>query len=210
GGFVLPDGRSVAPSFQLLAERYLDAQYAPDAVADTCGVPADTIRRIAAELAHAAFDQSYVLPQPWTDVHGRRHEGFTARPVSMHAMRGIAAHANGFHTCRALHVLQMLLGSIDAPGGHRFQPPYPTGTPRGNRHGTTRADSGALDAGPLGYPQAPGDLLVEGDGAPRRLDKAFSWEHPLAVHGMLQSVIRNAWAGDPSRVDRLFRFMANM
>ena len=210
GDYLLADGRRARPAFQLLAQRYLDPQYAPDAVAGRCGVPADTIRRIAAELAHAAFEQSFVLPQPWTDVHGRRHEGFVARPVSMHAMRGIAAHANGFHTCRALHVLQMLLGSIDAPGGHRFQPPYPKGTPPGNRPGKTRKADGTLDAGPLGYPQAPADLLVNADGSPRRLDKAFSWQHPLAVHGMMHSVIRNAWAGDPQRIDTLFMFMANM
>ena len=43
----------------------------------------------------------------------------------MHAMRGIAAHSNGFHTCRAIHVLQILLGSIDVPGGFRYKPPYP-------------------------------------------------------------------------------------
>src|SRR5690606_30796459 len=142
--------------------------------------------------------------------HGRHHEGFVARPVSMHAMRGIAAHANGFHTCRAMHVLQMLLGSIDAPGGHRFQPPYPKGTPPGNRPGKTRRADGTLDAAPLGYPQSPQDLLVDADGQPRRLDKAFSWQHPLAVHGMMHSVIRNAWAGDPYPVDTLFMFMANM
>ncbi len=210
GAFTLADGRRARPSFQLLAERYLDPQYAPDAVAERCGVAADTIRRIAAELAHAAFEQGFVLPQPWTDVHGRHHEGFVARPVSMHAMRGIAAHANGFHTCRALHVLQMLLGSIDAPGGHRFQPPYPKGTPPGNRPGKTRRADGTLDAAPLGYPQSPQDLLVDADGQPRRLDKAFSWQHPLAVHGMMHSVIRNAWAGDPYPVDTLFMFMANM
>lgn len=210
GEFALPDGRMAVPAFRLLAERYLDPDYAPDAVADRCGVPADTIRRIADELAHAAFEQSFVLPQPWTDVHGCRHDGFVARPVSMHAMRGIAAHANGFQTCRSLHVLQMLLGTIDAPGGHRFQPPYPKGTPPGNRPGKTRRDNGTLDAAPLGYPQSPADLLVNDDGSPRRLDKAFSWEHPLAVHGMLQSVIRNAWAGDPYPIDTLFLFMANM
>jgi anaerobic selenocysteine-containing dehydrogenase len=54
------------------------------------------------------------------------------------------------------------------------------------------------------------DLLVDAAGAPRRIDKAFSWEFPLAAHGMLQSVIRNAWAGDPYRIDTLFLFMANM
>src|SRR5690606_10872492 len=142
--------------------------------------------------------------------HGRHHEGFVARPVAMHAMRGISAHANGFHTCRALHLLQLLLGSIDAPGGHRFQPPYPNGTPPGNRPGKTRRQDGSLDAAPLGYPQAPEDLLVDAHGRPRRIDRAFSWQHPLAVHGMMHSVIRNAWAGDPYPVDTLFMFMANM
>ncbi|MFA7540561.1 MAG: molybdopterin-dependent oxidoreductase, partial [Lysobacterales bacterium] len=210
GEFTLPDGRRAVPAFQLLAQRYLDPQYAPEAVAERCGVPAVDIRRIAAELAHAAFEQSFVLPQPWTDVHGRRHDGFTARPVSMHAMRGIAAHANGFHSCRALHVLQMLLGAIDVPGGHRFQPPYPKGTPPGNRPGKTRRADGSLDAGPLGYPQSPADLLVDEHGGPRRLDHAFSWQYPLAVHGMMHTVIRNAWAGDPYPIDTLFMFMANM
>ena len=47
------------------------------------------------------------------------------RPVGMHAMRGISAHSNGFHTCRILHLLQMLLGTIDVPGGFRYKPPYP-------------------------------------------------------------------------------------
>ncbi len=210
GRYLLADGRHALPAFQLVVERYLDPQYAPDAVAERCGVPAATIRRVAAELAHAAFEQSFVLPQPWTDVHGRHQDGFVARPVSMHAMRGIAAHANGFHTCRALHLLQMLLGSIDAPGGHRFQPPYPKGTPPGNRPGKTRKADGTLDAAPLGYPQTPADLLVDVAGEPRRIDKAFSWQHPLSVHGMLQSVIRNASAGDPYRIDTLFLFMANM
>ena len=49
----------------------------------------------------------------------------------MHAMRGISAHANGFHTCRALHLLQILLGTIDAPGGFRYKPPYPKPIPAG-------------------------------------------------------------------------------
>jgi anaerobic selenocysteine-containing dehydrogenase len=112
GEHVLPDGRKAVPSFKLLAERYIDPSYAPDAVAKECGLKAETIKRLAAELAHAAFEQEITLDVPWTDWAGRRHEKMTGRPVAMHAMRGISAHSNGFHTCRALHVLQMLLGSI--------------------------------------------------------------------------------------------------
>jgi anaerobic selenocysteine-containing dehydrogenase len=48
GAHALPDGRRAVPAFQLVASRYLDASYAPEAVAERCGVPAETIRRLAA------------------------------------------------------------------------------------------------------------------------------------------------------------------
>ena len=210
GRFALPDGLHARPVFELVAARYLDAQYAPDAVSARCGVPADTIRRIARELAEAAFDHDFSLPIPWTDSHGCEHASMPGRPVSMHAMRGISAHSNGFHTCRALHLLQLLLGAVDTPGSFRFQPPFPRPIPPGNRPGKARKADGTLDAAPLGFVHGPEDLLVDAKGAPRRIDHAFSWQYPLAVHGMLHTVIRNAWAGDPQPVDLLFLFMANM
>ena len=210
GEVTLSDGRRARPVFELLAQRYLDLQYSPAAVSERCGVPAETIRRIARELAEAAFDHDFSLPIAWTDSAGRRHERMPGRPVSMHAMRGISAHSNGFHTCRALHVLQLLLGAVDTPGSFRFQPPFPRPIPPGNRPGKTRGANGALDAAPLGFIHGPQDLLVDAQGQPRRIDHAFSWQYPLAVHGMLHTVIRNAWAGDPSKVDLLFLFMANM
>jgi anaerobic selenocysteine-containing dehydrogenase len=43
GNAALPDGRRAVPVFQLIAERYLDARYAPAAIAENCGVPAATI-----------------------------------------------------------------------------------------------------------------------------------------------------------------------
>ena len=210
GAYRLPDGRTAVPVFHLVAERYLDDAYSPEAVAERCGVPAATIRRIAAELARVAFDEAIEIDQPWTDVHGREHATMRGRPVSFHAMRGISAHANGFHTCRALHLLQLLLGAVDTPGSFRYQPPYPRPIPPANRPGRTRGANGALDAGPLGFVHGPEDLLVDAQGQPRRIDHAYSWKYPLAVHGMMHTVIRNAWAGDPAPVDVLFLFMANM
>jgi anaerobic selenocysteine-containing dehydrogenase len=210
GEYTLPDGRHAVPAFQLLAERFLSDEYAPENVASRCGVDAVTIRRIAFELARTAFDEAIELPIAWTDTHGRAHEKMLGRPVSMHAMRGISAHANGFHTCRTIHVLQMLLGAIDTPGSFRYQPPYPKSTPPGNKPATARKPDGTLNGNPLGYPQLPDDLLVDENGKPRRIDHAFSWSYPLAAHGMLQSVIRNAVVGDPYRIDTLFLFMANM
>jgi anaerobic selenocysteine-containing dehydrogenase len=210
GDVTLPDGRTAVPVFHLLAERYLDPRYSPDAVADRCGVPAATIRRLARELAAAAFDSNLELQIPWTDSYGREHATMVGRPVAMHAMRGISAHSNGFHTCRALHVLQLLLGAVDAPGSFRYQPPFPRPVPPANRPGKARGADGRLDAPPLGFIHGPEDLLVDAQGQPRRIDHAYSWKYPLAVHGMLHTVIRNAWAQDPAPIDVLFLFMANM
>jgi len=210
GAVELADGRNAIPVFHLIAERYLDPQYAPDAVSERCGIPADTIRRIARELAEAAFDQAITLPIAWTDAHGRQHSEMIGRPVAMHAMRGISAHSNGFHTCRALHLLQLLLGAVDTPGSFRYQPPFPKPIAPPNRPGKTRQANGALDAAPLGFVHAPEDLVVDAQGNPRRIDHAFSWAYPLSAHGMMHSVIRNAWAGDPYRIDTLLMFMANM
>ena len=210
GEVALPDGRRAVPSFQLFAERYLADDYSPEAVSARCGIPADTIRRIARELAEAAFDSAFEMPIRWTDAWGREHDTMVGRPVAMHAMRGISAHSNGFHTCRALHALQMLLGAIDAPGSFRYQPPFPKPVPPANRPGKTRRDNGTLDAAPLGFVQGPEDLVVDADGNPKRIDHAYSWAYPLAAHGMLHTVIRNAHAGDPYRIDTLMMFMANM
>jgi anaerobic selenocysteine-containing dehydrogenase len=206
-------GQRAFPVFHLLAERYLDPRYSPDVVAVQTGIPAATIRRIAAELAHAAFEQEITLDVPWTDVWGRRHERMIGRPVSVHAMRGISAHSNGFHTCRALHLLQALLGSIDVPGGFRFKPPFPKPVPPGPKpagHPGQVAPGQPMPGPPLGFPAGPEDLLVEADGSPRRIDKAFSWEAPIAAHGMMHMVITNAFHGDPYPIDTLFMYMANM
>ncbi|HZB93621.1 MAG TPA: molybdopterin-dependent oxidoreductase, partial [Stellaceae bacterium] len=213
GSVTLADGRRAVPVFQRLAERYLDPQYAPEAVAARCGIEAATIRRVARELAATAFEQEIVLEQPWTDWAGRRHERMVGRPVAMHAMRGISAHSNGFHTCRAIHVLQMLLGAIDTPGSWRYKSPYPrplTAATKPAGHAHQLAPGAAMTGPPLGFPLGPEDLLVERDGTPRRIDKAFSWEAPLAVHGLLHEVVRNAWKGDPYPIDTLFLYMANM
>jgi anaerobic selenocysteine-containing dehydrogenase len=210
GEYTLRDGRTAVPAFHLVAERYLDPQYSPDAVSERCGIPADTIRRIARELAQAAFDRAFTLPIAWTDAWGREHDTMQGRPVSMHAMRGISAHSNGFHTCRALHLLQLLLGAVDSPGSFRYQPPFPKPLPPPNRPGKARQANGVLDAAPLGFVHGPEDLVVDADGEPRRIDHAFSWAYPLSAHGMMHTVIRNAWAGDPYRIDTLMMFMANM
>ncbi|MDY0885208.1 molybdopterin oxidoreductase family protein [Dongia soli] len=203
-------GRQARPVFDLLAETYLDPAYAPENVALRIGISAETIRRIAAELAEAAFEQQIELPIEWTDWAGRRHDKVIGRPVSMHAMRGISAHSNGFQTCRAIHLLQMLLGSIDCPGGFRYKPPFPRPVPPPVKPAWRSAPDQPLPGPPLGFPEGPEDLLVDDAGKALRIDKAYSWEAPLAAHGLMHMVIHNAWAGDPYPIDTLFLYMANM
>ena len=213
GEVILDDGRKATPAFQTVLERYLDEKYKPENVAETTGIAANTIRRIAIELAEVAFKEQIELPIVWEDVWGKTHKTVKGRPISMHAMRGISAHSNGFHTCRAIHILQLLLGTIDVPGGMLYKPPYPKALnslpkPFGNRD-----DVGPNSpmAGPhLGFPMSPHDLLVDEDGVPQRIDKAFSWEAPLAAHGLMHMVIANAWKSDPYPIDTLFLYMANM
>src|SRR5690606_28455763 len=213
GEYKLPDGRTAVPSFALIAERFLSAEYSPEKAAAITGVPAHTIRRLAQELAQAAFQQAISLNVPWTDWAGRRHEAMIGRPGSMHAMRGISAHANGFQTCRLLHVHQILLGSIDCPGGLRYRPPFPKPTPPPNRPGGKRGTvipGKPLNGAPLGFPQGPEDLLVDDQGRALRIDKAYSWDAPIAAHGLMHMVITNAANADPYPIDVLFMYMANM
>ncbi len=105
----------------------------PEAVADTCGVDAGTIRRLAHELADA----------PTAAVYGR-----------------IGTHTAEFGTLAAwaVDVLNILTGNLDRPGGAMFptpahERPRAGGKGRGYRVGrhTSRVK---------GYPEANGELPV--------------------------------------------------
>jgi anaerobic selenocysteine-containing dehydrogenase len=212
GTYSLPDGTLVRPAFALLRDRL--AEYTPAWAAGVTGISEETIRRLALELGRTARDQRFELPITWTDSWGRKHASVTGVPVAFHAMRGLAAHSNGFHSIRALSILMTLLGTIDRPGGFRHKAPYPRGTPPVYSRNPTTPEAVKPDTplagAPLGFPASPDELFVDEAGQPVRIDKAFSWEYPLSVHGMMHNVIRNAWRGDPYRIDTLMIFMANM
>ncbi|MEY6433381.1 sulfite dehydrogenase subunit SoeA [Thioalkalicoccus limnaeus] len=211
GSYRLPDGTPVKSSFQLLKDRVED--YTPEWAARITGIPADTIRRLAQEMGVTARDEKIELPIPWTDCWDNEHQSVTGNPVAFHAMRGLAAHSNGFQTIRALAVLMTILGTIDRPGGFRHKAPFPRPIPpcpKPPRGPECVQPNTPLDGMPLGWPAKPEDLFVDEQGEPVRLDKAFSWEYPLAVHGLMHNAITNAWRGDPYPIDTLFLFMANM
>ncbi|MCG7930670.1 MAG: molybdopterin oxidoreductase family protein [Candidatus Thiodiazotropha lotti] len=211
GSFILEDGTKVKPAFQLLKERV--EEYTVEWAEDITGIPAETIKRLAHEMGVVARDQKIELPIQWTDSWGNDHESVTGNPVSFHAMRGLAAHSNGFQAIRSLGILMTILGTVDRPGGFRHKAPFPRpippcpkppNSPDGVQPNTP------LDGMPLGWPSKPDDLFVDEQGEAVRIDKAFSWEYPLSVHGLMHNVITNAWRGDPYPIDTLLLFMANM
>ena len=211
GEFKLDDGTKVKPSFQLLKDQV--EQYTPEWAADVTGIPAATIRRLAYEMGITARDEKIELPIAWTDAWGKEHNTITGNPVAFHAMRGLAAHSNGFQTIRALSILMSILGTIDRPGGFRHKAPFPrpippcAKTPKGPEGVKPNTPLGGM---PLGWPADPADLFVDENQNPVRIDKAFSWEYPLSAHGLMHNVITNAWRGDPYTIDTLLIFMANM
>ncbi len=211
GEFILDDGTPVKPAFQLLVDRVKD--YTPEWAAEITGIPAETIKRLAYEMGITARDEKIELPISWTDTWGKEHDHITGNPVSFHAMRGLAAHSNGFQTIRAMSILMSILGTIDRPGGFRHKAPFPRPIPPCAKTPTSwdaiQPDT-PLDGMPLGWPAEPNDLFVDDNGEPIRLDKAFSWEHPLSVHGLMQNAITNAWRGDPYSIDTMMIFMSNM
>ncbi len=206
--------RALRTVFSLILDRYSGDEYAADSVASRCGVPAEQIRRIAAEIAHVAFKETIELPCAWTDIYGNVHDTVVGRPVAFYAMRGISAHSNGFQTCRSLHLIQMLIGALDGPGNFRSKAPFPRPIPPAqlpeNDASLINAPNTALSKTPLGFPTRPEELALDSHGNSLRLDKAYSWEAPLASHGMMHAVIKNAVAGDPYEIDTLILFMANM
>jgi anaerobic selenocysteine-containing dehydrogenase len=211
GEYELDDGKQVKTAFQLLTERL--ESYTPQWAAEITGIPVETIIRLAHEMGITARDRKIELPIAWTDTWGEEHSSVTGNPVAFHAMRGLAAHSNGFHSIRNMTILMTLLGTIDRPGGFRHKAPFPRPIPPCPKPPKSPDDvqpNTPLNGMPLGFPASPDDLFVDDEGEPVRLDKAFSWEHPLSAHGLMHNAITNAWRGDPHRIDTLLLFMANM
>ena len=203
-------GATSTTVFHDIITKYLSSEYEPEIVEKICGISAKKIRALANEIAKVAFEEEFELPIEWTDFRGEKHKSMKGRPVSFHSMRGVSAHSNGFQTCRALHMLQILLGTVEVPGGFRFKPPYPKPSSIHPKPHFKVTPNAPLDGPHLGFVHGPEDLALDENGKPVRIDKAFSWENPMSAHGLMHMVISNAYAGDPYKIDTLFMYMANM
>ena len=100
------NGLRCHPSFQLLKENL--KKYTPEMASKVSTVPAETIRRIAAEFAQAA--------QVGSTITMKGHQ-LPLRPVASTTFRGGEAHANAGHTVMAILLLNHILGAADVPGG---------------------------------------------------------------------------------------------
>lgn len=109
---------------------------------------------------------------------------------------------------RVLSILMSILGTIDRPGGLRYKTLFSRPIPPCAK--TLKGPEGVkpntpLAGMPLGWPADPGDLFVDENQNPVRIDKGFSWEYPLSAHGLMHNVITNAWRGDPYHIDTLLQ-----
>ena len=182
GDVTLPDGRRALPGVPS-ARRTLPGR--PLRAGGGGGhAAASRPRRSAASPANWPTSRSTrrsSSTSPGPTRPGRRHEKMLGRPVAMHAMRGISAHSNGFHTCRAIHLLQMLLGAVDTPGSWRYKSPYPRPIPPGPQPGRQghRSRTPCCPAWRWAIRAAPRTCCWKTTARPVRIDKAFTWDAPI-------------------------------
>jgi anaerobic selenocysteine-containing dehydrogenase len=69
---------------------------------------------------------------------GARSTRRPRQPVAFHAMRGLAAHSNGFQTVRSLAILMSVLGTIDRPAASGTRRPIRASSSRTIAPSTTR------------------------------------------------------------------------
>jgi len=105
-------GATVKPAFQVFKEHV--APYTPEWAAHICDVPAASIRRIAKELGENAQIGSTIVVDGVTLPY---------RPVAIMAYH-MAQQELGFQAVRAMLMVMMLLGAIEAVGGQRIDWTY--------------------------------------------------------------------------------------
>ena len=101
-------GNRVKTAFQLYKEHLAD--YTPEWAADICGLPVDSIKKVALELGQNALIGSKIV------IDGVE---LPYRPVSIMGYH-VTQQELGFGACRAALQVFMLLGAIEAVGGPRI------------------------------------------------------------------------------------------
>lgn len=107
-GGVTVNGDAVKPAFQVLKEHL--ATIDVEEMSRICTIPVEQIRRVTREFCETASIGSSI------EVDGHV---LPFRPVGIDYKRGMAAHRGGMNSCFAIHMLNLLVGAVDVPGGQR-------------------------------------------------------------------------------------------
>jgi len=126
----------------------------------------------------------------------------TGNPIAFHAMRGLARIQTAFNHSRAGGA-DVLLDYSTRPGGFRTSRRSRAPCRRRQNRLTVRIGA-AQHAARQRSARLAGraEICSSRRRQAFRIDKAFSWEYPLAVHGLMHGVITNAWRGDPYPIVR--------
>ena len=101
------DGRSCEPAFEKLKKHLQD--FAPEQAAKITTVPPEKIRRLAREFGAAANIGGSIMMEG---------QSLPYRPVcSFCDSRGLSSHQFGMWACMSVHMLNLIVGALDVPGG---------------------------------------------------------------------------------------------
>jgi anaerobic selenocysteine-containing dehydrogenase len=103
------NGKECRPAFQRFKDILDDCS--PEEMEKITTVPAANVRRIAKEF----YDYAEVAQDSKIETDGRV---MPLRPAAYNYYRGAQGHKLGFQTNHAFKMVNFLIGSIDAPGGH--------------------------------------------------------------------------------------------
>lgn len=101
-------GKSYRPSFQVLVDHL--ATIDVDEMARVCTIPAAQIRKFAKEFSDAASIGATI------EIDGHT---LPFRPAGIDYKRGMASHKGGMNSCWAIHLINIIVGAVDVPGGQR-------------------------------------------------------------------------------------------
>ena len=211
GEFQLPDGRTARPAFALIAERYLADSFTPEADRrDNRRVrrrPSGASRASWRTPRSSSRSRS-TFPGPTAPAAG------TTRPSAARSRCTPCAASPRIRTasrpagcciccrsCSARSIAPAASATRRRFRGRRRQP-----TARPGRRSRARRSPARRSASR----KARRICWSTRDGKAQRIDKAYSWDAPLAAHGLMHMVITNAANADPYPVDVLFLYMANM
>jgi molybdopterin-containing oxidoreductase family molybdopterin binding subunit len=200
------------------------AKYPPEKTEQFTTIPAATVRRIAREFGEAARIGETIT------IDG---EEFPHRPAVVDWARGTQGHKHGFHNCWPLKLLNIVVGSVNVPGGilstgaagkfphtwwpegggtdgmlehggHIIQTPFPSAFPGRTPTKPVRADIGEL------FPLAPHHHVLLPLAAENPSVFGLSDRDTIEVflHAPINTILSSF--GDAAKVERFFQSLRFM